>query len=86
MSEIVEKFYHETPYPMCTYYFDDGIRVELWLELMVFVVYKNDGIVVCSGTYELNRECDTVIDYDGVFDMPFVVCQALRDYGYKVVL
>lgn len=67
------------------YYMDGGVNVTIWPKLEVWeYCVEGDGETHCSGIYI--TEEGAVIDYDGVFELPEEVVEALKDYGFRIEL
>lgn len=61
----------------------DRYHVALYLNAQVWEYEdENDSVSYCSGTYEVAD--NTVIDYDGVFELPKAVVYALELEGFKL--
>lgn len=66
-------------------YFDNGVWVGIMPEEQIWAYDRfDDPESYISGIYQLDR--DTVVDYDGVYQLPDEVIQAFRYVGYNVHL
>ena len=65
------------------YLFDNGVDVSI-LDLGVWEWYDEPNDAYYSGCFFV--EDDTVIDYDGIDDLPQEVKTALEESGYKLDL
>lgn len=70
------------------YKFENEIQVTIYYKDLNWEWYQDtlDNTDYCSGSYDLNWNGEKVIGYDGVYELPEEVCDALVEYGYKLDL